>query len=103
MIVLPDLNAAAGAEVVARKLVDATQAAFHLAGRELRVTASIGVCIYPRDAEDLLNLQRGSDAALYRAKGSWGRFALASELESAVPDAAGLSSQTKRTPALYVR
>jgi diguanylate cyclase (GGDEF)-like protein/PAS domain S-box-containing protein len=107
MVVLPDLNDAVGAEVVARKLVDAMQAAFHIAGRELRVTASIGVCVYPRDASDLLTLQRGSDAALYRAKGSWGRFALASELETASADGPGaggtVNTPAQKTPSLYVR
>jgi predicted signal transduction protein with EAL and GGDEF domain len=106
-VVLPDLNDAAGAEVVARKLVEAMQAAFHIAGRDLRVTASIGVCVYPRDAQDLLTLQRGSDAALYRAKGSWGRFALASELETASADgpAAGGTDNSpgQKVPSLYVR
>jgi diguanylate cyclase (GGDEF)-like protein/PAS domain S-box-containing protein len=106
MVVLPDLNEAAGAEVVARKLVDAMQAAFHVAGRDLRVTASIGVCVYPRDAQDLLTLQRGSDAALYRAKGSWGRFALANEPETESPDAPpGVAPKPPGSgaPALHIR
>jgi diguanylate cyclase (GGDEF)-like protein len=109
MVVLPDLNDPVGAEVVARKLVDTMQAAFHVAGRDLRVTASIGVCVYPRDAQDLLSLQRGSDAALYRAKGSWGRFALASELELGPADpseghsTAAPLPPAKPAPALYVR
>ena len=108
MVVLPDLADASGAEVVARKLVDMMQAAFHVAGRELRVTASIGVCVYPRDAQDLLTLQRGSDAALYRAKGSWGRFALANELEAAAPDPAPSATARQKplahsAPSLYIR
>ena len=32
------------------------------------MTASIGVCVYPRDAADLLSLHRGADAAVYRSK-----------------------------------
>lgn len=101
MVVLPDLADPAGAEVVARKLVDAMQAPFHLAGRDLRVTASIGACVYPRDAQDLLTLQRGSDAALYRAKGSWGRFAFASELEPV--EAPQAKPNPNPAPSLHVR
>jgi diguanylate cyclase len=37
-------------------------------GRAVRVTISIGVAIYPRDAEDLLSLYQLADRAAHQAK-----------------------------------
>ena len=68
MIVLADLTDKNGPTVVARKLLDAMRAPFTLAGREVRVTASMGVCAYPSDAQDVVSLHRGADAAVYSAK-----------------------------------
>jgi diguanylate cyclase (GGDEF)-like protein/PAS domain S-box-containing protein len=41
-------------------------------GREVFVSASIGIALYPRDTEDADELIRNADAALYRAKGLGG-------------------------------
>ena len=98
MIVLPDLNDASAAAVVARKLIEATRAPFHVAGRDLRVTASFGGCVYPKDAQDVLTLQRGADAALYRAKGTWARFALSGDMEDSASDTAALPAPASEAP-----
>jgi diguanylate cyclase len=39
-------------------------------GREIRVTISTGVAIFPRDAEDIVNLVKLADRAQYLAKRS---------------------------------
>jgi len=41
---------------------------FEVSGRELPTTASIGVSIYPDDAQDVETLLMNADAAMYRAK-----------------------------------
>jgi EAL domain-containing protein (putative c-di-GMP-specific phosphodiesterase class I) len=40
--------------------------------RELVVSASIGICLYPQDGDDPLELVKNADAAMYRAKAAGG-------------------------------
>ena len=81
MVVLPDLTDPNGPAVVARKLLDALVSPFTLAGRDVPVAASMGVCTYPGDAQDIVALHRGADAAVYRAKRAGrNRYQLASDL-----------------------
>ncbi|MCP5160898.1 MAG: EAL domain-containing protein [Hahellaceae bacterium] len=43
---------------------------YTLHGHDLRVTASIGISIYPTDADDTQSLLRNADSAMYKAKSS---------------------------------
>ena len=43
---------------------------FQVDGVEMRVTASVGVALYPDDADSIDLLMRNADAAMYHAKGS---------------------------------
>ncbi len=52
----------------ARKILQAFADPFHVAGRELIVTASLGISIYPEDGNNTTELIRNADAAMYRAK-----------------------------------
>lgn len=53
---------------IAQKLLDVFGEPLALEGRDISVSASIGVCIYPNDGEDTNTLLRNADAAMYRAK-----------------------------------
>jgi diguanylate cyclase (GGDEF)-like protein len=53
---------------VAHKLREALREPFPLDGRELFVTASIGISLYPDDGADSQALFKSSDIAMYRAK-----------------------------------
>ena len=53
---------------VARKLLDAMRQPFLVAGRELRVTASLGLAVGPVDGDDVQTLVKSADTAMYRAK-----------------------------------
>ena len=53
---------------VASKVLAIIKRPFHLSGRQLFVSASIGIAIYPQDANDLQTLLKHADTAMYRAK-----------------------------------
>ena len=57
---------------VARKLLDAVRAPFVLESREIVVTASVGLAVYPGDAEHEEALLQNADAAMHRAKEAGG-------------------------------
>ncbi|MEW8316854.1 MAG: EAL domain-containing protein [Candidatus Thiodiazotropha endolucinida] len=56
------------AAVVASKIQEKFKAPFRIAGRELHVTTSIGISIYPEDGKDVADLTKNADAAMYQAK-----------------------------------
>jgi diguanylate cyclase (GGDEF)-like protein/PAS domain S-box-containing protein len=55
-------------EIVAQKLLSSAIKPMVLQGQECRVTASIGISIYPRDGEDEQSLIKNADIAMYFAK-----------------------------------
>jgi len=72
VILLPEIDTANDAVQVAEKLL-ATLAAPHLVGgREVEVTASIGISIYPDHGQDAEGLVHSADIAMYKAKKSGG-------------------------------
>jgi diguanylate cyclase (GGDEF)-like protein len=53
---------------VARKLLAAAMRPVSIQGQECRVTASVGISFYPKDAQDEQALMKNADIAMYRAK-----------------------------------
>ncbi|MES2717057.1 MAG: diguanylate cyclase [Pseudomonadota bacterium] len=77
VILLTEVSHAADAAVIAGKLLTALGEPMRVADRTLRMSASIGVSIYPDDGESFETLIGQADAAMYRAKTQGpGRFAL---------------------------
>jgi diguanylate cyclase (GGDEF)-like protein/PAS domain S-box-containing protein len=81
LLLLSDLERGAGpvpgthadlvvAEQVAERVTDALRAPFDLSGTQFFATASVGVSLCPRDADDATSLLRNADAAMYQAKRS---------------------------------
>ncbi|VAX35463.1 diguanylate cyclase/phosphodiesterase (GGDEF & EAL domains) with PAS/PAC sensor(s) [hydrothermal vent metagenome] len=68
LVILPDLTAATHSAVVAQKVLESFSLPFFIGGREIFVTASIGLTAYPTDGENPDVLLRNADAAMYRAK-----------------------------------
>ena len=67
ILLLPDTDAA-GASMVAEKLLQATQPFFKVHEHELAVTPSIGIALFPNDGHDMDGLLKCADAAMYQAK-----------------------------------
>ncbi len=70
VLVLPDLRETGDAGAVARKLVAALSAPYAIEGRELAITPTVGVSIYPHHGADADTLIRNADTAMYHAKES---------------------------------
>jgi diguanylate cyclase (GGDEF)-like protein/PAS domain S-box-containing protein len=68
VVVLPSLDQPKAAEKVALKLVDALAPPIDLGGQEFRVSASIGISLFPEDGRDTETLLRNADSAMYHAK-----------------------------------
>jgi diguanylate cyclase (GGDEF)-like protein/PAS domain S-box-containing protein len=68
VVLLQELRGSEEAGVVARKLLSAVMAPVPIAGQECRVTASIGISIFPDDAADEPSLMKHADIAMYHAK-----------------------------------
>ncbi|MDQ5911346.1 MAG: hypothetical protein QG599_3443 [Pseudomonadota bacterium] len=66
-LLLPDTNQT-DAMRLAEKLLTAFREPFVVAGHSLRVTASIGIAIYPHDGATFSDLLKNADTALHQAK-----------------------------------
>lgn len=67
-VILPGIPQADYAAKVAQKILDALSQVFVLEGRNVYVTVSIGISIFPLDGEDEETLIKNADTAMYRAK-----------------------------------
>ncbi len=67
-IILPDLVHALNTAIVAYKIIDALNQPFLLEGHEIYTTTSIGISLYPLDADDMENLLKKADTAMYLSK-----------------------------------
>jgi len=68
IVLLEDVQGAAGAGAVAEKLMTLFEQPFTVSGYELFVTGSVGISLFPGDAADLNMLIRNADVAMYQAK-----------------------------------
>lgn len=68
VVMLPSIEASADALLVAEKIRQALSQPLEYNGQTLRVSASIGVAIYPEDGSNEAQLSKKADDAMYRAK-----------------------------------
>jgi diguanylate cyclase (GGDEF)-like protein/PAS domain S-box-containing protein len=73
VVLLPGLATTGEARAVATKVLATISAPLEVEGRVVRPGASIGLAVYPDDAEELDTLLRRADKAMYRAKQLGGR------------------------------
>jgi diguanylate cyclase (GGDEF)-like protein/PAS domain S-box-containing protein len=68
VVLLPQVHEAEEAATVARKLLSAATKPIFIFEQECRVTASIGIAMFPLDGEDEQSLMKHADIAMYLAK-----------------------------------
>ncbi len=68
VIVLSEIERVEDAAFVANKLLQAIAAPHHVESQDVRVTASLGVSLYPDHGQDADTLITNADAAMYHAK-----------------------------------
>ncbi|MBF0446979.1 MAG: EAL domain-containing protein [Magnetococcales bacterium] len=66
--ILPDMARGPHAERVAGSILQALATPFVLEGQEAFISGSVGITVYPDDAEELEVLLKNADTAMYRAK-----------------------------------
>lgn len=67
-VILSELNDASDAARVAKNIIDNLSEPFLLQGHEAFVSASIGIAMYPEDAQTVSDLTKHADQAMYVAK-----------------------------------
>jgi diguanylate cyclase (GGDEF)-like protein len=67
-LMIPRIEAVEDAAKIAQKIIETLKIPFLINERELFVTTSIGISIYPSDGLDPETLVRNADTAMYRAK-----------------------------------
>lgn len=60
---------------VAQRIIDVVKLPYQLAEKRIRVSASVGIAIYPRDGREFSALMRHADVAMYEAKSRGDGFA----------------------------
>jgi diguanylate cyclase (GGDEF)-like protein/PAS domain S-box-containing protein len=68
VILLPKINHAEDAALVAQKILESVAKPYYLDKHELHISSSIGISFYPNDGVTAEALMKNADVAMYRAK-----------------------------------
>ena len=68
ILLAEDLTETQNAGPIAQKVLDVFQQPFRLSGREVTMTASVGIAIFPEDGETETELLQKADSAMYHSK-----------------------------------
>ncbi|MBI2236838.1 MAG: EAL domain-containing protein [Magnetospirillum sp.] len=67
-VLMPNLGNYRNAPRVAQRILDSLRKPFDLGGKEAFVSGSIGITVFPDDADSAETMLKNADAAMYRAK-----------------------------------
>ncbi|HTW73351.1 MAG TPA: EAL domain-containing protein [Steroidobacteraceae bacterium] len=67
-VILRDLPSAETAGLVAERIIEGLQRPVNIAGRDHHVRASVGITVFPDDADSIDAIMRNADLAMYQAK-----------------------------------
>lgn len=68
IVILPELKHGTDTELIADKILSTFTNPIDIEGREVFISGSIGISIYPDDGGDVGTLQKNADSAMYSAK-----------------------------------
>ncbi len=68
IVVVTGIETPGDAAQVADKIVKTVSAPYLISGNDLRTSPSIGICMYPDDAQEIGDLIKSGDVAMYHAK-----------------------------------
>ena len=88
LALLSDIADPADADAIAAKILGAIASPCRIGGKQLHLSASAGIALYPRDGTDARDLIRSADAAMYQAKRAGrGLQRYAADVAKMAPDA----------------
>ncbi|MEK9752239.1 MAG: EAL domain-containing protein [Rhodospirillaceae bacterium] len=67
-VILPNIHGPGDTVIVAKKIIEKVREPIYLAENKVYVSASIGITLYPNDADDEETLIKHADTAMYEAK-----------------------------------
>jgi diguanylate cyclase (GGDEF)-like protein len=67
-VILRDIRTPDNAGLVAEKVVEALARPFQIVGRDVQVSCSVGISLFPQDGSDATKLMKCGDMAMYHAK-----------------------------------
>lgn len=70
VFVLPNVESAEHARIVAKKILDVMAQSIHVEGCDIALSGSVGIAIFPFDGDVTEHLIRNADTAMYKAKES---------------------------------
>lgn len=68
LVILPGLENPEAVVITAERILSALSTPFQLEGNHIQITTSIGISIFPDDGEEVSNLVKKADSAMYHAK-----------------------------------
>jgi len=68
LVIIPEVDHVEDTDIIAGKILQAFSETFVISDRNLSVTTSVGIAMYPQDGKDAETLIKHADIAMYAAK-----------------------------------